>query len=145
MLVLTLVLRLSVLDGNVGNGIPRVMDADEQEQHRHRTDAEQCRHRIAREHKRRDDECRVGDERKDRMPQPVFQHRYIVRLTARPPYHDDGVRHPPETAEAEQQASRPERLPWRAENRGDEERYAEMHDVCRAKCPLCDVQNRFPA
>jgi hypothetical protein len=31
MLVLTLVLRLGVLDGYVGNGIPRVVDADEQE------------------------------------------------------------------------------------------------------------------
>src|SRR5260370_1256730 len=40
MLVLTLVLRLSVLDDNVGNGIPRVVDADEQEQHRHTTGAE---------------------------------------------------------------------------------------------------------
>ena len=30
-LVLALVLRLGEIDGNVGNGIPRVVDADEQE------------------------------------------------------------------------------------------------------------------
>ena len=49
MLVLTLVLRLGALDGDVGNGIPRVVDADEQEQHRNRTDDEQCQRRIAQE------------------------------------------------------------------------------------------------
>ncbi|MFL5698864.1 MAG: hypothetical protein ACJ797_17420, partial [Ktedonobacteraceae bacterium] len=114
-LVLTLVLRLGALDGNVDHGIPRIVDAGEQKQKRSRTDAEQCRRRIAREHNRRDDECCVGNERKDRIPQPVFQYRLIVRLTARPPYHDDDVRHPPETREAEQQASIPERLPRRAE------------------------------
>src|SRR6266571_3051501 len=83
--ILTLVLRLRELDSNVGNGIPGVVDADEQEQNRNRTDAEQCQRRIAREHNRRDDECCVGNERKDRMPQPVFQYRLIVSLTARPP------------------------------------------------------------
>jgi hypothetical protein len=67
-LVLTLVLRLGELDDNIGNVIPRVVDADEQEQNRSRSDAEQCRRRIAREHNRRDDECCVGDERKERMP-----------------------------------------------------------------------------
>src|SRR5438552_11348663 len=82
MLVLARVLWLGALDGNVGHGIPRVVDTDEQEQHRSRSDDEQCRRRMAWEHHRRDDECGVGDERKDRIPQPVFQHRLIVRLTA---------------------------------------------------------------
>src|SRR5713226_3906755 len=85
MLVLALVLRLGALDGKVGHGIPRVVDPDEQEQHRCSTDDEQCRHRIVWEYHRRDDECGVGDERKDRMPQPVFQHWLIVRLMASPP------------------------------------------------------------
>src|SRR5258707_8062815 len=128
MLVLTLILRLGLLEDNVGNGIPRVVDADEQEQHRHRTDAEQGRHRIAREQKRRDDECCVGDERKYRMPQPVFQHRLIVSLTAHTPQHDDDVGHPPETAETAQKARIPEDPPWRAENRGDQQRGANMDD-----------------
>src|SRR5258708_39068187 len=145
MLVLTLVLRLSVLDDNVGNGIPRVVDADEQEQHRHRTGAEQGRHRIAQEQKRHDDEYCVGDERKYHIPRPVFQHRLIVRLTAGAPYHDDGVRHPPETTEAKQQASMPERLPRRAENRGDEERYAKMHDGWRAECPKRPTRPSHPS
>ncbi len=74
MLVLALVLRLGEVDGNVEHGIPRVVDADEQEQHRHCADDEQCRHRMAWEHNRRDEECGVGDERQDRIPQPVFQH-----------------------------------------------------------------------
>src|SRR6266702_2472106 len=132
--ILTLVLPLRELDGKVGNGIPRVVDAGEQEQQRNRSDDEQCWRRIAQEHNRRDDECGVGNERKDRMPQPVFQYRLIVSLTARPPYHNNDVRHPPETREAEQQASIPERWPWRAQNRGDEERDAKMHDVWRAEC-----------
>src|SRR6266516_3857896 len=114
-LVLALVLRLGALKGNVGHGIPRVVDTDEQEQNRSSTDDEQCWRRIAWEHHRRDDKCGVGDERKSRMPQPVFQHRLIARLTARPPYNDDDVYHPPETGEAEQKGSIPEHLPWRAE------------------------------
>ncbi len=133
MLVLALVLGPGEFDGNVGHVIPRVVDADEQEQHRYRSDDEQGRCRMAREQNRRDDEGGVGDERKDRMPQPVFQHRLIVRLPARPPDHDDDVGHPPETREAEQQARIPEHLPWRAENRGDEERSAKMHDGGRAE------------
>src|SRR6266496_6806959 len=68
LLVLTLVLRLGALFGNVGYGIPRVVDADEQEQNRSRTAADECRCRIAREQKRRADECCVGGERKYHMP-----------------------------------------------------------------------------
>ena len=132
-LVLVLVLRPGELDGNVGNGIPGVVDANEQEQNSNRTDDEQCRHRIAQEHNCRDEEGGVGDERKDGMPQPVFQHRLIVCLTARPPYHDDDIGHPCETGEAQQQDSWPERLPRRAKNRGDQERGAKMHDGWRAE------------
>src|SRR2546421_8026051 len=143
--ILTLVLRLREPDGNVGNGIPRVVDADEQEQKRNRSDDEQCRRRIAQETNRRDDKCCVGNERKDRMPQPVFQYRLIVRLTARPPEHDDDVYHPSYTGKAEQQASIPERLPWRAENRSDEERDAKMHDVWRTECPQRPTRPSHPS
>ncbi len=80
MLVLALVLGLGEYDGSVGHVIPRVVDADEQEQHRRRSDDEQGRCRMAWEQKRRDDEGGVGDERKNRMPQPVFQHRCIISL-----------------------------------------------------------------
>src|SRR5260221_14774072 len=110
MLVLALVLRPGEVDGNVEHAIPRVVDADEQEQHRHCADDEQSRHRMAWEHTRRDEECGVGDQRQDCIPQPVFQHRLILRLTACPPEHDDDVDHPPETAEAEQQDRKSTRL-----------------------------------
>jgi len=80
MLVLALVLRPGEVDGNVDHVIPRVVDTDEQEQHRSRGDDEQCRCRMAWEHYRRDEEGSVGDQRKDRMPQPVFQYRLIVRM-----------------------------------------------------------------
>src|SRR5437660_10970817 len=100
LLFLALVLRLGEFDGNVDHVIPRVVDAYEQEQDRSRGDDEQCRCRIAWEQQRRDEEGSVGGQRKDRMPQPVFQHRLIVPLTARPPEHDDHVYHPPETREA---------------------------------------------
>src|SRR5947208_4978 len=76
-LVLALVLGPGEFDGNVGHVIPRVVDANEQEQHRSRSDDEQCRHRITWEHHRRDEEGGVGDQRQDRMPQPVFQYRLI--------------------------------------------------------------------
>src|SRR5438309_10953774 len=76
-LVLTLVLRLGEFDGNIGHVIPGVVDTDEQQQHRSRGDDEQCRCRIAWEQKRCDEEGGVGDERKDRMPEPVFQYRLI--------------------------------------------------------------------
>ena len=133
MLVLALVLRLGLLEDNVGNGIPRVVDTDEQEQNRSSTGDEQRRCRIAREHNCRDDECGVGDERKDRMPQPVFQHRCIVSLAADTPCCYGDVGYSPQAAEAEQQTSIPEHLPGRAENRGDEERGAKMHDIWRAE------------
>src|SRR2546421_1670483 len=68
------------------------------------------------------------------MPPPAFHPRWIVRLRARLPYNDDDVYPPPETAEAEQKASIPEHLPWRAEKRGDEERGAKMHDGWRGEC-----------
>src|SRR5713226_9418892 len=104
-LVLTLVLRLGEFDGNIGQVIPGVVNADEQEQHRCRGDDEQCRRRIAWEHYRRDDEGGVGDQRQDHIPQPVFQHRLIVHLKAAcPPECDDNVGRPPETRKAEQQA-----------------------------------------
>ena len=80
MLVLALVLRPGEVEGNVDHVIPRVVDTDEQEQHRSRSDDEQCRCRMAWEHYRRDEEGSVGDQRKDRMPQPVFQYRLIVRM-----------------------------------------------------------------
>src|SRR5947209_10097065 len=95
MLVLTLVLRLGELDDKVGHGIPGVVDTDEQQQNGSRGDDEQCWHRIAWDHKCCDEEGGVGDERKDRMPEPVFQHRLILGLTTRPPEHDDDVCHPP--------------------------------------------------
>src|SRR5216684_1365446 len=50
--------------------------------------------------KRRDDEPGIGDERKDRMPEPVFQHWFIIRLTACPPEHDDHIGRPPKTSSA---------------------------------------------
>src|SRR6266849_2418250 len=128
-LVLTLVLRLGEIDGNIGHVIPGVVDADEQEQHRSRGDDEQCRRRIAWEHNRGDDEPSIGDERKDRMPEPVFQYWFIIRLTACPPEHDDHIGRPPKTRKAQQQASRPERLPGCAEKRGDQQRGAKMKDV----------------
>src|SRR5216683_6233569 len=127
-LVLTLVLRLGEFDGNIGQVIPGVVNADEQEQHRCRGDDEQGRCWIAWEHDRRDEEGSVGDQWKDDMPQPVFQHWFIIRLTARPPEHDDHVDHAPETRKAQQQARRPERLPGRTENGGDQQRSAKMLD-----------------
>src|SRR5258708_6701885 len=119
-LVLTLVLRLGELKDKVGHVIPGVVDADEQEQHRCRSDDEQCRRRMDWKQKRRDDEPGIGDQRQDRMPEPVFQHWFIIRLTACPPEHDDHIGHPSETRKAEQQSSIPERLPGCAEKRGDQ-------------------------
>src|SRR5579859_4774738 len=110
LLVLALVLRLRELQDKVGHIIPRVVDSDEQEQKRCRANDERCQHGIGWEHNCGDDECRVGDERKDRMPYPVFQHWLIGGLTARPSYYDDDVCHSPETEETQQKARLPGRL-----------------------------------
>src|SRR6266568_4468288 len=125
-LVLIRVLRLGEIDCNVGHSIPSIVDAGEQEQNR-------C-----------DDECSVGNNRKGRVVQPVFQHQLIVSLTARPQYNDDVVRHPCETREAEQKASIPERLPRRAKNRRDEEHSAKMHDGWRGECSLRLIRPSIP-
>src|SRR6266849_7900910 len=133
-LVLTLVLRLGEFEGDVGYIIPGVVDVDEQQQHRCRGDDEQCRCWIAWKQDGQDDEPGIGDERQDRMPEPVFQHRLIVCLPAHTPEHDDDVGYPPETAEAKQHTRLPERLPGCAEYRGDQQREAKMHDVGRVEC-----------
>src|SRR5260221_14625528 len=96
-LVLRLVLPLGEFEGNIGHIIPGVVDADEQQQHRCRSDDEQCRCWMAWEQQRRDDEGGVGDQRKDRMEKPGFQHRLIVLLTACPPEHNDNIGPPPKT------------------------------------------------
>lgn len=111
------------------------MDTDEEKQYRRGADDEQRRCRIARYRQRRDEEARVGDKWKDHMPQPVFQYRLILVLTARPPEDDDNIYHSGQTADAQQQVSIPERGPGRAENRSDEKRGAKMHDGWRAECP----------
>src|SRR6266567_6879134 len=118
-LVLMLVLRLVEFGGNIGHVIPGVVDADEQEQHRCRSNDEQCRYWIAWKQNRRDDDGGVGDQRKDRMKQPVFQHRLIVYLPAHTPEHDDHIGRSPKTHEAQQHTRLPERLPGCAEYRGD--------------------------
>ncbi len=43
LLVLALVLRLGVLKGKVGHGIPGVVNTDEQEQNRSSSDDQQCK------------------------------------------------------------------------------------------------------
>src|SRR2546421_6298325 len=118
-LVLTILLWLGEFDGNIGHVIPGVVDADEQEQHRCCSDDEQCWYWIAWKQNRRDDEGGVGGQRKDRMKQPVFQHRLIVYLPAHPPEHDDHIGRSPKTHEAQQHTRQPERLPGCAEYRGD--------------------------
>src|SRR5580700_605418 len=130
-LVLALVLRLELQADNVGNDIPGVVDTGEQEQKRSATSGEQRWLRIFREQYCRNDECGVGDERKNCMPQPVFQHRCIVRLAAETPCYYGDVSHSAQAAETEQQADIPEYLPGSAEDRGDEEREGKMHDVWR--------------
>ncbi len=62
------VLRPGELKGNVCHDIPRVVDADEQQQHRSRSDDVQGRCRVTWEQNRRDDEGGVGDQRQERIP-----------------------------------------------------------------------------
>src|SRR5260370_17866327 len=78
------------------------------------------------------------------MKQPVFHHRLIVCLPAHTPEHDDDVGYPPETAEAKQHTCLPERLPGRAEYRGDQQREAKMHDVGLVECLIPTTRRRPP-
>ena len=73
------ILRLGAFEGRIGHDIPCVVDTNEEEQHRYRSDDEQGRYRLSREHNRRDDEGGVRDERQDRIPQPVGEHRLMSR------------------------------------------------------------------
>src|SRR5579863_2933874 len=101
-LILALVLRLELHADNVGNDIPGVVDTCEQEQKRSGSGGEQRWRWIFWEQYCRDDECRVGGERKNCMPQPVFQHRCIASLAAETPRHYGNVAHSPQAADAEQ-------------------------------------------
>ena len=62
------ILGLRTFESRVGHHIPCVADANEQEQHRYRSDDKQGRYRLTRKQNRRDEEERVGDERQDRIP-----------------------------------------------------------------------------
>src|SRR6516162_2270551 len=62
------ILGLRAFEGRVGHHIPCVADANEQEQHRYRSDDEQGRYRLTREHNRRNEQGGIGDERQDRVP-----------------------------------------------------------------------------
>src|SRR5579875_971779 len=92
-LVLVFVLWQELIS-NIGNGIPRVVDTDEQHQNGNSTNDEQRRFWLAGEDKRGDDKRRIGDKREYCMPQSVFQHRLIASLTAQTPQNDYNVCYP---------------------------------------------------
>src|SRR5438874_6077419 len=79
--LLILVVLLETLDGNVGHSLPGIVDTNEEEQNCHCSDAEECWNRIDQKENSCDEQYGVRDERKNRMPQPIFQHRLIVSLT----------------------------------------------------------------
>ena len=71
-LILALFLLLIAFDDRVGDVIPGIVDADEEEQDGSRCDDKERWRWSDWEHNRCDDECCVSDERKSDMPDPVF-------------------------------------------------------------------------
>ncbi len=84
-LVLPLIVPLSNIKSNIGDSIPGVVDADEQQQNRCPTDDEHRGYWLMGEYSRRDEERGIRGKRAYDMPEPVFQHRLIVSLPQRPP------------------------------------------------------------
>src|SRR5437773_12058730 len=78
--------------GDVRDCIPCVVDADEEEQERSSTNHEQGRGRGALEQDRSEQKCRICEERKRTMPDPVFEYRHIVSLPPRTPNDHQRVR-----------------------------------------------------
>src|SRR6266508_815923 len=98
-------------EGDVGDRIPCVVDADEEQQERSPTKHEQRRRGIALEQDRSHQKCRVCDERKRSMPEPVLEHWHIVSLPPRMPNDHHHVRESRHPAGAEGEGGTRERRP----------------------------------
>src|SRR2546429_3960292 len=64
---------LWLLRGDVGDGVPGVVNADKQQQQRRRADHEEAHRGIPLHSERGQEQRDVRDERKGAVPQPVFQ------------------------------------------------------------------------
>ena len=95
--------------------------------------AKSARVDIAGQQDRRDEQHRVGDERGDRVPQPVFQDGVIGGDTEQAPRDDADVDQAADAHQAEGDGDLRQRRPRGAEERGDEQRDSEMHHCRRGE------------
>src|SRR5438132_415989 len=126
---------LRLLRGDVGDGVPGVVNPDEQQEQRRRTNQQEAHRRVLLETERRHQQRHVRDERKDAVPQPVFQHRRVARLPARPPDDDRHVHDSRHTHGGEGEPGVRDLAPRHAQDRRHEQHRAEMHDGGGAKGP----------
>src|SRR5690349_3393859 len=129
--------RSSFAAGNVereiSHRIPRVVDADyEQEQgccpnHEQRRRVEPGQRQCGGQRQQ------VSDKRQTRVENPVLQHGLITTGTTRAPGHDCRVDDADKAEQADYQCGVTELLPWRTDDRADQQHGHEVNDVGRSE------------
>ena len=94
----------------IGNGIPRVMNADE-EQQRRRRNAKHGLVRMGKGRVRRSGKRCICGEGQQNMKQPVFKLRGVHDLSLHTATHDDLVREPAEAQQSPKNCGAPDPLP----------------------------------
>jgi len=115
------------------HGIPGIVNADKHQKQRGATDSEKRWPRSARQHDGRDEHCRVREERKHRVPEPVLQHWLVPTLTTCPTDNDHGIDNAGAAAGTKDHRYARQPVPGRADERRYQQRRTEMHDRWRTK------------
>ena len=118
---------LGVGEDDVRHGVPRVVNANQQQGERCSADDKQGACRI-RAKKGGDGEGGIADSGKRRVPQPILPDRFVCLLAQRPHDDDRGIGHAREANHSERERQRRERRPRRAHDRGDDQRARQVHD-----------------
>lgn len=112
----------------VGDGVPGVVNADEKQQERNRSDRKQSLAFIGRGGERREDERSVRDKREQHVKQPIFELRSVGGLRAHPAGHDHRVCRAGHADETPKDGFRRDAVPRGAQKRREKQHHTEMHD-----------------
>src|ERR1700704_2439418 len=98
----------------VCDGVPGVMNADEEQQQHRRPNAKQCRARMGASRVRRYSQRCIRGEGQQKVKQPVLELRRVYDLNSHTPSHDDLVHDPAEAQYAPKNCGGGNSVPWSA-------------------------------
>jgi hypothetical protein len=117
----------------VGNGIPGVVNANEEQQQRGGANDKEQLARVHMSRGCRERECRVRHQRQEDMKQLVLEARWVCGLRPHTPSYDYRVRCSTKAYDAPKSCGRRDRWPGSAKKRRQQQRGAEMNDRRRRK------------